>query len=223
MSRGKGWYYEPERHSLAGRGIRTRAVLDPRTTKPIDIKPTRIRRYVATVNHLGKTLREGVISKVGWTTRRDGPTYYGGITTGEDLGDAFGNVIIVFDPEKLLELNDISYVEYTNKFAREFPDVKDMVLGNTDVDRIIDCVMEQEMFSTEPIRFTPDTVKEIVIHYGEEAYTRFEGKVQDPISHTIVDRDDPEKYEKIRQAIERRIIDEVPLEYHSKIRLEGIR
>lgn len=223
MSKGKGWHGESQRHSLAARGIRTRAVLDPRTRKPIDIRPTRIRRHVATVNHLGKTLREGVISKVGWGMIHGGPVYYGGLTTGRNLGDAFGNVIITFDPDKLLELNDLSYVEYTDEFAREFPDVEEMVLGHTEVDVFTDCKVEHELFSTKPIRFTPDVVESILIGYGEQRPTIYEDKVQDPISHTIVDKDDPEKYEKIRQAIERRIIDEVPLEYHSKIRLEGIR
>jgi len=218
----KGWHGESQRHSLASRGIRTRAVLDPRTRKPIDIKPTRIRRYVGTVNHLGKTLREGVISKLGWGMLHGGPVYYGGLTTGGELGDAFGNVIITFDPDKLLELNDLSYVEYTSEFAGEFPDVEEMVLGHTEVDVFTDCKCEQELFSTEPIRFTPDMVKDILIRYGEEQYTMYEGKVQDPISHTIVDKDDPDRFNKIRQAIERRIIDEVPSEYHSKIRLVKI-
>ena len=218
----RGWHDEPQRHSLAARGIRTRAVLDPRTRKPIDIEPTRIRRYVATVNHLGKTLREGVISKVGWGMLHGGPVYYGGLTTGANLGDAFGNVIITFDPEKLLELNDVSYVEYTSEFAEEFPDVEEMVLGHTEVDEFTDCRVEEELFSTEPIKFTPDTVMDILIRYGEEQYTMYEDKVQDPISHTIVDKNDPDRFEKIRKAIERRIIDEVPSEYHSKIRLVKI-
>lgn len=218
----KGWHGESQRHSLAARGIRTRAVLDPRTRKPIDIKPTRIRRYVGTVNHLGKTLREGVISKVGWGMLHGGPVYYGGLTTGGDLGDAFGNVIITFDPDKLLELNDLSYVEYTSEFARDFPDVEEMVLGHTEVDLFADCKCEQELFSTSPIRFTSDTVREIVIWYGEQRPTMYENKVQDPISHIVVNKDDPDRFNKIRQAIERRIIEEVPLEYHSKIRLEKI-
>lgn len=218
----KGWHGESQRHSLAARGIRTRAVLDPRTRKPIDIKPTRIRRYVATVNHLGKTLREGVISKVGWGMLRGGPVYYGGLTTGGELGDAFGNVIITFDPDRLLEVNDLSYVEYTEEFAGEFPDVEEMVLGHTEVDVFTDCKVEHELFSTEPIRFTPDTITEILIRYGEEQPTIFDDRVQDPISHVIVDKDDPDRFNKIRKAIERRIIDEVPLEYHTKIRLEKI-
>lgn len=218
----KGWHGESQRHSLAARGIRSRAIVDPRTRKPIDMKPTMIRRYVGTINHLGKTLREGVISKIGWGMLHGETIYYGGLTTGESLEDAFGNVIIIFDPDKLLELNNLSYVEYSDEFAQEFPDVKEMVLGHTEVDEFTDCKCEQELFSTEPIMFTPGMVKSILIRYGEERYTIYEGKVQDPISHVIVDKDDPDRFEKIRKAIEKSITEHVPLEYHSKIRLERI-
>jgi len=215
----KGWHGESQRHSLAARGIRSRALIDPRNKTPIDVQPIRIRRYVSTVNHLGKTLREGVISNAGWGRSYD-KIYYGGLTTGGNLGDAFGNVIITFDEDKLLEINDLSFVEYTDEFMKDFPGVENMVLGNTDVDDFKDCKCEHELFSTKPVRFTPDMVTDILIRYGEEAHTIYEDKVQDPISHTIVEKNDPERFKKIREAIERSIIFEVPPEYHSKIRLE---
>ena len=215
----KGWYGESQRHSLTARGIRSRAVLDPRTKKPIDVIPTRIRRYMEKITTLARMLREGVVSSIGWNGRPGEPTFYGGLTTGHDLGCGFGNVVVVFDVDRLIALNDISRVEYTEEFISDFPHVYDMIQGHGEVDNFFDAACEKEMFSTEPIRFTPDTIKEIEIRIGEERRTIYEDKVQDPITSLIVDKDDPDRFEKIRKQVEKRIKDEIPIEYHSKIRI----
>lgn len=215
----KGWHGESQRHSLAARGIRTRAVLDPRTRKPVDIKPERIRRYMEKITTLARMLREEVVSNIGWSSRPGGPIFYGGLTTGHDLGAGFGNVVVSFDVDKLLELNDLSQIEYTKEFIHEFPVVYDMIQGHGEVDNFYDAACEEEMFATEPIRFTPDAIKEIEIRIGEERPTIFEDKVQDPITSLVVDRNDPDRFEKIRKQIEKRIKDEIPIEYHPKIRI----
>lgn len=215
----KGWHGESQRHSLAARGIRTRAVLDPRTRKPIDAKLTSIRRYMEKITTLARMLRQGVVSNVGWSSRPGGPVFYGGLTTGRNMGAGFGNIVLVFDVDKLLELNDLSQVEYTKDFIHDFPGVYDMIQGHGEVDNFYDAACEEEMFATEPIRFTPDVIKEIEIRIGEERPTIFEDKVQDPITSLVVLKDDPDRFEKIRKQIEKRIKDEIPIEYHSKIRI----
>ena len=217
----KGWHGESHRHSLAARGIRTRAVLDPRTRKPIDIKPTRIRRYVEKISHLGRMLNKGIVSETGYgcpLASKD--RYYGGLTTGGNLGDAFGNIVITFDVDRMLELNDLMYVEYTEEFEEEFPDIYDLVRGNTEVDNIKDAACECEMYSTRPIRFTPDAIKSIEIRLGDLKPTMFEDKVMDASTSLVVDKKDPNKWDKIVERIKKDIKLEVPSEYHSKITID---
>lgn len=215
----KGWYGESQRHSLAARGIRTRAVLDPHTRKPIDVRLTSIRRYMEKITTLARMLRQGVVSNIGWSSRPGGPVFYGGLTTGRGMGAGFGNIVVAFDVDKLLELNNLSLIEYTKEFIREFPGVYDMIQGHGEVDNFYDAACEEEIFAIEPIRFTPDAIKEIEIRIGEERPTIFEDKVQDPITSLVVFKDDPDRFEKIREQVEKRIKDEIPIEYRSKIRI----
>jgi hypothetical protein len=117
----------------------------------------------------------------------------------------------------MLELNDLSYVEYTEEFEEEFPDIYDLVRGNTEVDNIKDAACECEMYSIRPIRFTPDAIKSIEIRLGDLKPTRFDDKVMDASTSLVVDKKDPKKWDKIVEHIEKNIKDEIPVEYHSKI------
>jgi len=164
----KGWHNESMRHSLAARGISTRAralikpsgQLDPR-------KIEHISRLERSIKDLGHVLSTGYISS------RFG--IHGGLTAAWPIDEgsnisSMGWVVMTLDPEIMLEKNDLVKVEYTKEFFRHNPGIGDRIRGNVmakwtpgELKQYRD---EQELISYSPIRIPPEAVQRIEVHYG---------------------------------------------------------
>ena len=166
----RGWFQEPQRHSLASRGIstRARALIKP-SGKPDPRKIEHISRLERSIKDLGHVLSTGYISS------RFG--IHGGLTTAWPIDEGsnisgMGWVIMTLDPEMMLEKNDLVKVEYTKEFFRKNPGIGDRIRGNVmakwtpgELKQYSD---EQELISYSPIKIPPEAVQRIEIHYGED-------------------------------------------------------
>lgn len=170
----RGWHNEGYRHSLASRGISTRAkaLVNPiGETIHNDIKG--IYRVERTIIDLGKMLKRGHIG-------RDitGHGIYGGLTTSlesESYLHTIGNIYVELDEKSILTNNDLIEVEYTPEFFLKNPDIAEKIdfrisypikskkLARYLADEYAD---ESELVSRKPILIHPENVKKIEIHYG---------------------------------------------------------
>lgn len=174
----KGWHNESARHSLAARGISTkaRALIKPWGV-PNPLKVEHITRMDRSIKDLGRILRAGQLN---YTDNN----IYGGLTTAWPIDEGsnisgLGWVIMSLDPEVMFEYNDIVKIEYTPEFFRDYEDIGQRVRGNiTDAtwkpEDLIDFRDEKELVSYNPIMIPPEAVIDIEIHYGDD--------VPDPIT-----------------------------------------
>lgn len=166
----RGWHYESARHSLAARGIPTRAralikpsgELDPREIEHLS-------RLERSIKDLGHVLSTGYISS------RFG--IHGGLTTAWPIDEGvnisgMGWVVMTLDPGVMLKENDLVKVEYTKEFFRRNPGIGDRVRGSVmakwtpgELKQYKD---EQELVSYSPIKIPPEAVQRIEIHYGDD-------------------------------------------------------
>jgi hypothetical protein len=184
----RGWHRESVRHALAARGIRSRAVRDPWTN---EMMGRRILYRVVDADKLSQIFQGGKVSSRGFNE------IYGGLAG--TYNGAFGYILLVMDSDGIP--NDMYPVEYTGRFFRKFPSVREMVRGHTDYDGpLVDLVGEEEYFSREPIRIMPDSVKEIRVYMNDyhldmdaQLYYRT-GKVSDEDKKEFLLSRIPKKY-----------------------------
>lgn len=166
----KGWHNEPQRHSLAARGISTRArALVKPSGEPDPRKITHISRLERSIKDLGHALSTGYISS------RFG--IHGGLTTAWPVDEGanisgMGWVIMTLDSEIMLEKNNLIKVDYTKDFFRKNPGIGDRIRGNVMAEwtpgELKQYKDEQELVSYSPVKIPPEAVQRIEIHYGED-------------------------------------------------------
>lgn len=165
------WYRESMRHSLASRGISTRAralVKPPNTPDPRKIE--HLTRMERSIGGLGRVLSVGRLDYTDFDI-------YGGLTTAWPIDEGanvsgMGWVIMILDPEIMLKKNDLILVDYTPEFFEKNPEIGDRVRGNItavwEPDELVEYKDEEEVVSFSPIIIPPEAVQRIEVHYGDD-------------------------------------------------------
>lgn len=213
----RGWHYESYRHSLAARGISTRARALVKPSGEMVYKDIGIYRVERTISDLGGTLKRGYIG-------HDVTDYgiYGGLTTSLETGpsiDTIGNIYVEFDRDVILDKNDLIEIEYTPEFFLENPDIAQQVDFRVSYPVKSKHMLEHlattfrdecELVSRKPIVFPQTAVKRIEVHYGYG--------VKDPITGKY-DKDvtDEEESWKLGRKIIEEVQENIPDWYWNRI------
>ena len=166
----KGWYNESMRHSLAARGISTRArALVKPSGSPDPRKIKHLTRMERSIKDLGRVLSRGRLDYTDFDI-------YGGLTTAWPIDEGsnisgMGWVIMTLDPEIILKKNDLIKIDYTTEFFRENVEIGDRVRGNVtavwEPKELVEYKDEEELVSFSPIIIPPEAVQRVEIHYGD--------------------------------------------------------
>lgn len=166
----RGWHNEPQRHSLAARGILTRSkgLIKP-SGEPDIRKVEHLTRTDRSIEGLGRVLSTGRMDYTDFDV-------YGGLTSifpiDEDSNIFGGWVILDLDPEVVFKENDIIMVDYTLEFFKKNPGIGDRVRGNItavwEPGELVDYKDEKELVSYSPIKISSEAVRRIEIHYGDD-------------------------------------------------------
>lgn len=218
----RGWHYESYRHSLAARGIstRARALIRPSgESNPILIK--RMGRIYKTINDLGKELRAGEISWSGYDKFGRKVEIYGGLTTSEFHEglwvDELGDIDIELDIEIMLDYNDLIEVEYTREFFEKNKDILNRIAPKL-IDEITEEDMEfirthisdeRELVSRSPVSIPQESVKKINIRYGCSSYN--------PLTAAYIDEMTEEESWKLGREVVKEIREKIPRWFWDRI------
>lgn len=178
----RGWHNESYRHSLAARGIptRARALIRP-SGKPDPRKIKHLTRIERSIKDLGHILSTG---RMEYTD----DYVYGGLTTAWPIDEGanvsgLGWVILSLDPKIMLKHNDLIKIDYTPEFFEENEGIGNRVRGNItavwEPEELTAYKDEQEVVSYKPIMIPPEAVKEIEIHYGDDIPDPITGNEED--------------------------------------------
>ena len=217
----KGWFGEPTRHSLAARGISTRAralVKPSGRWDPRIIEHTH--RTYRSIDELSQELKKGVI---------DNPVngIRGGITVSREEGpsvETHGSIFLEFEPDELLLSNDLIKIDYDPDFLRSNIDISKRIeptlkksrLTDSDVSTLMAYEDEQELVSRDPIKIPPWTIKRIIIRYGGGVYNPITGEWMD-----YEEIDEKESWELGREII-KEVRGKIPEMYWNDVYLENI-
>lgn len=225
---GKGWHNEPQRHSLAARGIstRARALVKPSGRLHEDQHVEKMVRVYTTIKDVGSTLRHGVIG-------RDAEGIIGGITTNPLPGwefnfEVIGQIYVTLDPGIILDNNNLIKIEYTPEFFRENLDIAQRVGGGfidedvkrgeiteENMDELLWYETEEELVSRTPIVVPSQAVKKIEIYYAGSFYNPITG--EDPPPGESID--DPKESYKLGKRIVEEIRREIPETFWDRVEI----
>ena len=220
----KGWHYESMRHSLAARGISTRARALVKPHGGPDCREiTHMSRWFKTLHHLNEILRSGGLRDcLHIDVYPFGElSVYGGLTTASSLVGIekvlnYPMSEIILDPDVMLRYNDIIKIDYTPEFFMENMDIAQRVDPRvSDVNErwakhlAEDFYEEEELVSRNPIVVPSEAILRINIRYGNDTIIPTTAKYEKVVS--------VEESRQIEKEIEEFVIQKIPKIYHDRI------